>query len=109
MSKQTVEWAKAVHLHNGPDDMIALRGELSAAREMVRSLTRQLDDARERTRMMAADLADAIAERDSYRATAAEMRHQLRLANRRDTRALTDRDTPYCSYDEWLHDTGGQS
>ena len=74
MSKQSVEWAKAVHLHNGADDMIELRGELAAARGMLAAVERQLAAQTERTRAMAADLADAVAERDSYRETAAELR-----------------------------------
>ena len=59
MTRATVELAKGLHLHNGPetaiDDAITMRGELAAARA-------QLDAANERARMYGASI-DANRER----------------------------------------------
>ena len=108
MTRATVEFAKTVHLHNGPetsiDDAITYRGELAALRA-------QLDAANERNRILAADLARVTLENAAIDAalrkanhTGDELRYQLRLTNRRDATplTLTDRGAGdgYCEYDE---------
>ena len=89
MTRESVEWAKKVHLHNGPDDMIALRGGLAAVRA-------QLDAANERARVMAGDVVRLAQENAAQAAiiwklnrTNDELRLQMRLAAREGGGLLT--------------------
>ena len=88
MTRATVEFAKGLHLHNGPetaiDDAITMRGELAAVRA-------QLDAANRRNQVLAADLARVALENAAMASalskanhTADELRYQLSLASRAD-------------------------
>lgn len=118
MSRETVELAKSLHLHNGPDgmtadDLIVLRGELAVMRGRLATALDDLEKANERARTLAADVS-RLAQENAAQAlalskanhTADELRRQLRLANRDDAGharplTLTDRGGDgdgYCAY-----------
>lgn len=96
MSRETVELAKSLHLHNGPDGMTAdsliiLRGENAVLRGRLATALADLDAANERARAMAIDLRRYALMNDrqariisELNHTNDELRYQMRLAARAD-------------------------